>query len=94
MKELNDKEIMILADKFNIKINGIFNKDKLPNKFSDGWYILNLDDYKGGGTHWTCFNTSDKIYFDSMGFIAPEDLDNMLKPYTYNKNTSPSTNRH
>ena len=87
MKELNDKEIMILADKFNIKINGIFNKDKLPNKFSDGWYILNLDDYKGGGTHWTCFRVlgNDKIYFDSFGFIAPEYLDKMLKPYTYNK---------
>ena len=87
MKELNDKEIMILADKYNIKINGVFTKDKVPDVLSDGWYILNLDDYKGGGTHWTCFHIGkdNKLYFDSFGFIAPEDLDKMLKPYTYNK---------
>ena len=87
MKELNNKELMDLADKYKVKINDIFTKDMVPNNLSNGWYILNLDDQEGGGTHWTTFFYSDGIrcYFDSFGFIAPKDVDNMLKPYKYNK---------
>ena len=87
MKELNDKEIMNLSNKFKIKINGIYNKDIVPNNLIDGWYILNLDDYLGGGTHWCTFYWSDdaKLYFDSFGFIAPLQVEEKLKPYIYNK---------
>lgn len=87
MKELNNREIMTLADKYKVKINGIFNKDMILNDLSNGWYILNLDDYSGGGTHWCAFYYSDnsRCYFDSFGFIGPTQVDEILKPYTYNK---------
>ena len=86
MKELNDKEIMTLANKYKVKINGIYNKDVIPDNLIDGWYILNLDDHNNEGTHWCTFYWSDdvKLYFDSFGFIAPKELDKILKPYTYN----------
>ncbi len=87
MKELNDKEIIELSKKNNIKVLGIYNKDIVPNDLSEGWYILNLDDSDGSGTHWTTFliSKNNNIYFDSFGFCPPEHLHKILSPYTYSK---------
>jgi hypothetical protein len=69
--QLND----ILRDVKNY--NGCYSKDKLPNKLKCGFYIINLESYykkNGKGTHWVCFyySPSCSLYFDSMGFVAPE----------------------
>ena len=55
---------------------GKYSRDNLPvlkNKF----YIVNLDDKHGEGTHWILiYNVKDKdcIYFDSFGIDPPEEV--------------------
>lgn len=53
---------------------GVFMRDNLPNKirkFESG--IINLDDSRGPGTHWTGYvkKNSDIYYFDSYGNLRP-----------------------
>jgi hypothetical protein len=47
---------------------------KLPHRMETG--ILNLDNSKGDGTHWTAWlrNTNKKMYFDSYGLQPPIEL--------------------
>ena len=86
MRELNDKELIDLSKKYNIVINDIYNRDTVPSKLIEGWYIINLDKRGNPGTHWTCcYAGNTNIYFDSMGFRAPEQLDKVLKPYVFSK---------
>lgn len=61
---------------------GIFMRDDLPKKpWLNESGILNLDESKGPGTHWTCwYKKGDlKIYFDSYGLITPVELQKYLK---------------
>ena len=88
MITLSNIDIMEICNKFNIKIQGIYNRNTIPSILKRGWYILNLDLSENDGTHWTCFykNNDDSIniYFDSFGFVPPEHLDKLLKTYIYN----------
>ena len=34
------------------KFNGVFSRDKLPKTIKDGAYVINIDEYADGGTHW------------------------------------------
>ena len=58
---------------------GVFSRDNLPilkNKF----YLFNLEDQQGEGTHWVAiYNIGNEcIYFDSFGVDPPEEaLDKM-----------------
>lgn len=84
---LTNFEILDILKKYNLKINGIFMKDKLPHKLQIGFYIINLQSsYEGDGTHWTVFyfNYKLSVYFDSYGFIPPLEIDRKIKPYVYN----------
>ena len=59
--------------------NGVLSRDKIDGQTKKGYYIMNLDDGKGPGTHWVGLKISPKIieYFDS--------LSNKLKSnYIYN----------
>lgn len=70
-----------------INIHGIYMKDELPVKLKRGFYIVNLQSSNvGNGTHWTAFYYSPKhsYYFDAFGFVAPEEVENKFKVYTYN----------
>ena len=70
---LFDYEIKDLLSQIK-NFNGVFSKDLLPEKFKNGWYIINMQNHnEGHGTHWTCFkNTSNNLfYFDSFGFEPP-----------------------
>lgn len=84
---LTNFEILDILKKYNIKINGIYMKDQLPNELKIGFYICNLQSSKdGSGSHWTAFYYNPKlsIYFDSYGFPSPIEIQDKIKPYVYN----------
>ena len=56
---------------------------KIQHRVESG--ILNLDNSRGDGTHWTAWYTSVgiKIYFDSYGLVPPEELIDYLKQPIY-----------
>ena len=81
-------ELLDILKNDNIKINGVFAKDKLKKPLKDGYYIINLDDSTGEGTHWTALykiNDGFSLYYDSFGFPAPEEIEDLLHKYEYNK---------
>ena len=89
MNVLSSKDLEQLIKQYNIiNFNGIYSKDLIPDTLAKGWYIINLEDHDmGNGTHWTCFKITDdkvNIYFDSFNFVAPELVENKIKPYIYN----------
>jgi hypothetical protein len=75
--------------KLDKHLGGIYSKDQLPKELiRDKFYIVNLQDHdKGDGTHWTVFYYNKpltSIYFDSYGFISPQDVQNKITPYVFN----------
>jgi hypothetical protein len=86
MKALSNEDIFKILNKHNLPIVGIYSKDELPKDLKNGWYIINLEDHdKGSGTHWTCFKKGViNLYFDSFGFIFPEEVKERLTNITYN----------
>lgn len=72
---------------------GVVTRDKVPKTIASGkFYIVNLDDSKGTGTHWTLlFNCrpNECVYFDSYGMPPPESVVTAMtntrkKTQTYN----------
>ena len=66
--------------------HGCFMRDELNySNFNDnGFYIINLDKSTNDGTHWTCIYKDVKIYyFDPFGFVAPKEVEKIIKPYIY-----------
>jgi len=83
-------ELTNIIKKLNIKnFNGVYPKDQLKKPLDTGFYIINLQDSGGDGTHWTALYKIDdnvSIYYDSFGFLAPEDIEALInKDYIYNK---------
>ena len=89
MNALSDRDLInILKNEFNIKIRGIYQKDRLPTPLRKGFYIINLQSStEGNGTHWTCFyhNKGKIIYFDSYGFGAPQPVEERSGEIVYSK---------
>ena len=54
---------------YELKFNGNFSRDNLPNNIKNGPYVINLDEYHDIGTHWVALYVNNKtvIYFDSFG---------------------------
>ena len=52
-----------------LRFNGVYLRDNLPNKIKDGTYVINFDEYSDIGTHWVslCMNNSGVTYFDFFG---------------------------
>ena len=80
---------IITSMKLDKHLGGIYSKDQLPKELMRGkFYIVNLQDHdKGDDTHWTVFYYNQpltSIYFDSYGFIAPQDVQNKITPYVFN----------
>jgi hypothetical protein len=68
--------------------NGVYPKDLMKKPLKDGFYIVNLDDSTGEGTHWCALykiNDGFSIWWDSYGFPAPENIESLLHKYDYNK---------
>ena len=60
----------------NSRFNGVYSRDNLSNKISDGAYVINLDQYSDIGTHWIALYVKNNItYFDSFGVEhIPEEI--------------------
>ena len=91
MNELSNFDLtdIITHMKLDKHFDGIYSKDQLPKELIRGkFYIINLQDHdKGDGTHWTVFYYNKpltSVYFDSYGFIAPQDVQNKITPYIFN----------
>ena len=60
-----------------LRFNGVFSRDNLPNKIKNGAYVINLDEYHDVGTHWIALYVSNKTvtYFDSCGVeLIPKEI--------------------
>jgi len=74
LSNINITEILKIH---NIPHNGVYSKDKLPNKIKSGWYIVNMQNYNdGNGTHWVAFQNNEKecFYYDSFGVYPPLEI--------------------
>lgn len=88
---LSNIDLDNMATDNDFDLVGIFSKDQLPSKPTNGNYIINLEDADdGNGTHWTAFTIIENkyvCYFDSFGFMPPKQVLKYLysyKPYGYN----------
>lgn len=66
-------------------------RDNLPKKpLTQECAIVNLDNSRGGGTHWVAYykNNNYKEYFDSFGNLQPpiEIIKYLKLPINYNYN--------
>ena len=62
---------------FKIKdFKDVVSRDKIINCIDDGFYIINLDDSTGPGTHWVAMFVKPKLigYFDSYGLYCPAEV--------------------
>ena len=82
-------DLLEILKKANIKINGVYTKDQLKAPLKEGFYIVNLQDSDDGdGSHWTTLyknNNGISLYYDSFGFPAPEEIEDLINKYKYNK---------
>ena len=78
---LTDTEIKHMCKHLNIPLIGIFEKDDI-DELEDGNYVINLN----GHSHWTGLikDPTGVFYWDSFGFPAPENIDELASPYCYN----------
>lgn len=78
IKPLSNFDILILCKKLNIShFKGVFMRDEIRGKAGcNECFILNIDESKNSGTHWTCLSVKNKVcyYFDSYGFCPPDEI--------------------
>jgi hypothetical protein len=88
LKQLSNYDLYDLASKMKLPLNNIIMRDNANEIKREGFYIINLDDSKGNGTHWCClyYYPLNSCYFDSFGFVAPLEIEEVIKPYIYNDN--------
>jgi hypothetical protein len=59
------------------KFGGVYSRDTIPKTIKPKFYIVNLDDARGEGTHWVCvYNCHHNVcyYFDSFGVDPCNEL--------------------
>ena len=64
------------------RFNGVYSRNNLPNKITDGPCVINLDEYPDVGTHWTALfcKRSEVVVFDSFGVEhVPEEVKNFVE---------------
>jgi hypothetical protein len=73
-------ELINMAKHYKLNLNGVYEKDQLPNTIIKGWYIVNMQNHNAGnGTHWVCFYHDTKsVYIDSFGVVPPLEIINVL----------------
>ena len=78
--------------KNQLKLNGVYSRDNLPNKIKDGAYIINLDEYSDIGTHWIALwvNNNNVTYFDCFGV---EHIPKEIKQFINRPLSSASQNK-
>ena len=65
------------------RFNGVYSRNKLPNKIKKGAYVINLDEYENTGTHWGSLFVKPKyttVYFDSFGIEhIPKEINKFIR---------------
>lgn len=82
----SDTQLKEYTEKLGLPLNNILMRDEMNELKKDGFYIINLDNSNGNGTHWTSlyFHPLNSCYFDSYGFVPPLEVEQKIKPYIYN----------
>jgi hypothetical protein len=82
----NDLQLKEYAEKMGLPLLNILMRDEMDEINKDGFYIINLDNSNGTGTHWTSlfYHPLNSYYFDSYGFVAPFEVEQKIKPYICN----------
>lgn len=82
----SDTQLKKYTEKLGLPLNNILMRDEMNELKKDGFYIINLDNSNGNGTHWTSlyFHPLNSCYFDSYGFVPPLEVEQKIKPYIYN----------
>ncbi|KAI8124135.1 hypothetical protein CVS40_5184 [Lucilia cuprina] len=88
-RPLTDIDLKLFGKKYISFFRGVYMRDKLPVKAkSRECGIINLDTYKGPGSHWVAYNKNkdNAEYFDSFGNLQPpvEVLKYLGNNVTYN----------
>lgn len=79
---LTNMELLDLAQRMNIQLNGVLMKDEATPNLKNGYYIFNLQNHNQTGTHWIALYKQSKtkyFYADSFGIPPPETLINLLQ---------------
>ena len=77
IKPLSNFDLIGWIKKLGIKhFRGVYNRDKLPKKIGKECGIVNLDSFKGYGTHWVAYRNIGDIYeyFDPFGLVFPNEV--------------------
>ena len=68
--------------KNELRFNGVYSRNNLPNKIKKGAYAINLDEYENTGTHWVSLFVKPKhtVYFDSFGVEhIPKEINKFIR---------------
>ena len=84
---LTNFDIENICDYYEIPLLGVVMKDDLPNKVTDGNFIINLESSvdkngnEGKGTHWLALvvKGSQSFFFDSFGAYPSIEIVNYIK---------------
>lgn len=81
LETTTDQQLSHYADLLDFHINQITTKDNFKGKVKQGFYIANLDNITGSGTHWVCFYCVKNMvmYFDSFGLSPPKNIMSFCK---------------
>ena len=64
------------------QFGGVYSRDNIPRNIEHKFYIVNLDDAAGPGSHWVCiFNCHPDVcyYFDSFGVDPSTEVLQFMK---------------
>lgn len=86
MKALSNYDIIKLCQHKNLPLNAVLMRDEVKKKLNYGFSVINLETTRQDGSHWTCvlYTPLTSYYFDSYGFVPPLELEEVIRPYTYN----------
>ena len=78
---LSNSDINIICNTLKIPLKGVFMKNEFKLPFSDGNYVMNLQDSHEGGSHWVAFikNKSNIFYHDSYAVIMHQNQYDLFK---------------
>ena len=70
------------------RFNGVYSRDKLPNKIRDEGYAINLDEYSDIDTHCVALWVHNNVtYFDNFGVEnIPKEIIKFINRPSQNKN--------
>ena len=70
-----------------LRFNGVYLRENLPNKVNENAYVINLDEYSDIGTHWVSLymDSNGVTHFDSFGV---EHIPKEIKKFIYSKNVN------